>query len=120
MKLKEIEAVMRKKGYPAKNLKNIRLHNRDASGRATQVTLEYKRSKVTISGDDFRLYLGYNRLRSLKAQVEVKDGRAYFHGFGWGHGIGFCQWGAKRQAEFGKPYREILEYYFPGSELKKV
>ena len=120
MSLTEIEIIMQKKGFPAKKLRNIVFVNRDPSGRATKVMLEYESSKVAISGDDFRAFLGYNRLRSLKVNVEIKEGHAYFQGFGWGHGIGFCQWGAKHQAELGKTYRQILAFYFPGSEIKKV
>jgi len=120
MPLTEIETVMYQKGFPAKNLRNVIFMNRDPSGRATKVILEYERSRVTVSADDFRAFLGYNRLRSFKADVKVQGNDAYFRGFGWGHGIGFCQWGAKHQAELEKTYRQILEFYFPGSELKKI
>lgn len=120
MSLSEIQAMMQKKGFPARNLKNIVFMDRDPSGRATKVLLEYESSKVTVSSDDFRAFIGYNRLRSLKVNVAIEKGDAYFRGFGWGHGIGFCQWGAKHQAELGKTYRQILEFYFPGSEVKKI
>lgn len=120
MPLSDIEAVMQKKGYPAKNLKRIFFKGRDSSGRVSNVILEYERSQLTILALNFRVFLGYDRLRSLKAWVEVKNSLAHFHGFGWGHGIGFCQWGAKRQAELGKTYHEIIEFYFPRSEIKKV
>lgn len=118
--LAEVEAIMQKKGFPAKNLKQISFDDRDSSGRVSKVTLEYQRSKLIIPAIDFRAFIGYNRLRSLKAHVEIKNENVHIHGFGWGHGVGFCQWGAKRQAEVGRTYREILEFYFPGSEIKKV
>lgn len=31
---------------------------------------------------------------------------------GLGHGVGMSQYGAERMAESGKPYDEILQYYF--------
>ena len=120
MPLTELETIMQKNGFPAKNLKHVLFVDRDASGRATKVILEYQYSKVTVSANDFRDFLGNERLRSLKVSAEIKGGRIYFHGFGWGHGIGFCQWGARRQAVLGKTYRQILQFYFPGSEIKKV
>ncbi|MBI2251948.1 MAG: SpoIID/LytB domain-containing protein, partial [Armatimonadetes bacterium] len=33
-----------------------------------------------------------------------------FLGFGWGHGVGLCQWGAKGMAEAGYNFQEILKY----------
>ncbi len=35
-------------------------------------------------------------------------------GNGYGHGHGLSQWGAQRQAEAGRGYRQILRFYYPG------
>ena len=37
-----------------------------------------------------------------------------------GHGVGLSQMGAIRMAESGKTYREILEFYYPGTLLNNV
>ena len=120
MPLQKIEEIMHEKGYPAKNLLNIQFTKRDLSGRATRIILKYKRSTLVLRADDFRSWIGYDQLKSLKATVDVKNNLAYFVGYGWGHGVGFCQWGSKAQAEAGKSYKEILAFYFPGSEIKKL
>ena len=39
-------------------------------------------------------------------------------GWGWGHGVGLCQIGAAVMADKGFGYRQILDFYYPGSELK--
>ena len=39
-------------------------------------------------------------------------------GYGWGHGLGLSQWGAKAMAEHGHTYREILALYYPQTQLK--
>ncbi|WP_425446035.1 SpoIID/LytB domain-containing protein [Dethiothermospora halolimnae] len=41
-----------------------------------------------------------------------------FEGKGWGHGIGMSQWGAKKMAELGYTYEEILEYYYNGTKVE--
>jgi stage II sporulation protein D len=41
-------------------------------------------------------------------------------GRGSGHGVGLCQWGAIGRAREGAGYREILEAYYPGTELTRV
>ena len=43
-----------------------------------------------------------------------------FSGKGSGHGVGLCQAGAEEMAREGKSYREILNYYYPGTELRAV
>jgi stage II sporulation protein D len=37
-------------------------------------------------------------------------------GGGYGHGVGLSQWGARAQAQAGRSYREILAFYYPGTE----
>lgn len=39
----------------------------------------------------------------------------YFAGMGYGHGVGMSQSGARKMAEMGYSYREIIEYYFNGA-----
>ena len=38
-------------------------------------------------------------------------------GGGYGHGVGLSQYGALAQAQAGRSYREILEFYYPGTTL---
>lgn len=42
-----------------------------------------------------------------------------FHGFGYGHGLGMSQWGAKGLAELGYDYKRILQYYYQGVNVTK-
>lgn len=43
-----------------------------------------------------------------------------FNGGGWGHGVGMSQYGAKGMAENGFTYDEILDHYFPGTDLSSM
>jgi len=48
-----------------------------------------------------------------------------FSGYGWGHGLGLSQWGAKAMAEKAPPgetayFQEILKHYYTGVEIQKV
>ncbi len=43
-----------------------------------------------------------------------------FDGAGWGHGVGMCQSGAVSRAFSGQTYKQILNHYFPESEIKSV
>jgi stage II sporulation protein D len=42
----------------------------------------------------------------------------YFAGQGYGHGVGMSQSGAKGMAKAGFTYKEILEHYFTGVEVR--
>jgi len=43
-----------------------------------------------------------------------------FKGAGWGHGVGMCQSGAVARAFSGQTYQQILNHYFPKTEIKSV
>lgn len=42
------------------------------------------------------------------------------YGAGWGHGVGLCQVGAAVMAEKGFSYTDILNHYYPNSEITKI
>jgi stage II sporulation protein D len=72
-----------------------------------------------IDSVTFRRKLGYTRIKSLDFEVKRVSGAGLsFLGRGQGHGAGLCQWGAKLLAEEGRPYREILSHYYPGTEVQ--
>ena len=50
-----------------------------------------------------------------------REGDAYvFEGRGHGHGVGLNQWGAHTMATQGKSYREILSFYYPGTQIRAL
>jgi len=56
------------------------------------------------------------------AQPAPVAGEALFvvSGRGYGHGVGMSQYGALGMARAGFPHEEILAYYYPGTELRRV
>lgn len=53
-------------------------------------------------------------LPSSRLEFEVTDGHVNVHGYGWGHGVGMSQYGAKGKAERGMAYDDILAAYYGG------
>ena len=39
---------------------------------------------------------------------------------GWGHGVGLCQIGAAMMGEKGYDYKQILQHYYPGTQLVDI
>ncbi|PIR16175.1 MAG: hypothetical protein COV48_10365 [Elusimicrobia bacterium CG11_big_fil_rev_8_21_14_0_20_64_6] len=76
---------------------------------------------VKVKGSTLRGSLGSGELKSVRIRsVRILRKGVEFVGGGSGHGVGLCQWGARRQAEKGRSYSRILGFYFPGSELSEV
>jgi stage II sporulation protein D len=99
-------------------LKSFRVKQKSPSGRAATVTVETDKGRYTLSGNAFRIALDPEKIRSTLWTDVTRHGNAYtFKGRGWGHGVGMCQWGAKGQAEAGRDYREILQFYYPNTKL---
>lgn len=51
---------------------------------------------------------------------DISGGDVVFYGHGYGHGLGMSQWGARKMADLGKTYEEILLYYYQGTQLAKL
>ena len=52
--------------------------------------------------------------------MKVVENAVHFEGQGWGHGVGLCQWGAFGMSTEKYSYEEILEHYYPTTELARV
>ncbi|KXG77016.1 SpoIID/LytB domain-containing protein [Thermotalea metallivorans] len=50
--------------------------------------------------------------------VSFRATKYVFDGKGWGHGLGMSQWGAKKMAEDGYTYDQILTYYYSGTKIE--
>jgi stage II sporulation protein D len=95
----------------------IDIRVRSASGRVMRLRVASRQGSVELTGEQLRKALGYDKLRSTLFSVRIRDGRAYFRGNGWGHGVGMCQWCSRALAENGRSYEQILQHFYPGSRL---
>lgn len=116
-----IAQALKKQGLrtPA-NISGVRVLERTESGRARDLELTGE-TDVRIAAGAFRFAigreLGWNTLRSDWFDAHVSGGRISFSGRGSGHGVGLCQRGADEMGAEGRSYRDILAYYFPGTEI---
>lgn len=75
---------------------------------------------VTTTGRNLReSVLGTTTLRSVAFEVyyDADGDKFVFTTWGYGHGVGLSQVGAKLMADDGYNYIEILESYYPGAEV---
>lgn len=117
----DIESRLKRKGVKIGKIKNITRDDIDASGRARSFVFDDGKQKVKIHSNDFRLWMDPFRFKSTFITSIDKNGKNFlFSGKGWGHGVGLCQYGMKRLAELGYSTKEILQYYYPKSEIKAI
>ncbi|BCS53781.1 SpoIID/LytB domain-containing protein [Geobacter sp. SVR] len=117
--LKDIDEKLRAAGYKVTGVTDLRPGPRNERGRLRNIRAVSGQGEVAISGDQFRKAIGYGIIKSTNFVVKVANGEAVFSGYGNGHGVGLCQWGAKQRALDGFGYAEILTYYYPGTQLKR-
>lgn len=89
----------------------------DNAGYVTNVSFFAGETKIgEIDGETFRYIFA---LPSASFQMEQEGATVVFHVTGVGHGFGMSQYGANSRALNGSDYRQILEEFFPGTELAK-
>jgi len=116
--LEELKDKLAGTGYKIKGeIKDIVIMGKDKSSRVTNLKIITPEKEVDISAKDFRNIIGPNIIKSTNFTLNVVNHDVVFEGFGWGHGVGLCQWGAYFMAKTGYNAEQILKYYYPGSEI---
>lgn len=107
----EIKNIM---GNEAGSLDDIKISKKGPSGRALTINA----GKASIPAVDLREKVGFDRLYSTNfSSIKAEGNNIVFKGSGWGHGVGMEQWGAYTMAEEGKNARQIVEHYYPNTNL---
>lgn len=117
----QIEEALVKSGFANfGNIKDIVILARDTTGRITDLEILTDKKDIKICAKDFRNIVGPNVIRSTNFTVSVVNHDVVFEGYGWGHGVGLCQWGAYFMARQGYKYDQILKYYYPGAKVSLI
>lgn len=99
--------------------------DRSQEGRVATIELLMSNGPRTqMRANDFRLVvnegLDENPLKSTWFDAKRSGDTYVFEGRGFGHGVGFNQWGAHAMAQEGKSYREILSFYYTGVDIERL
>ncbi len=85
----------------------------DSAGYALSVTV----GEEKINGESFRDTYG---LASSCFELQMFENNTRVITKGVGHGLGLSQYTANEMAKEGKSYKEILQFFFEGTEIKEV
>lgn len=101
-------------------LDNLSVQENFPSGRVKTLLVQSGENITRISGCEFRMKIGADAVKSTLFEVKKEGDNFIFDGHGWGHGVGMCQEGAMEMANQGKKCRAILQFYYPGTELRRL
>ena len=109
-------------------IESIEVVSRFESGRVNELkitlSLDGDEKDVSVFGNNIRSVIrtSDNRgiLRSTMFDISYDDGTVTINGKGNGHGVGLCQWGTIYLSHEGWNYKDILNHYFPGTEIENI
>lgn len=117
--LAEFEKLVSTVAKPVKKVRSIAVSKKDKAGLVREVTLKHH-SRVPLCLSGQKLYSLIKEVKSLCFQTRKEGSKLVIKGRGYGHHLGLCQWGARELVRQGWPYKRILQFYYPGTNLMRI
>lgn len=105
------------KALQVKNISNIEINSYTSTQRVKTVNITHSEGVLNVKTTELRKILGWSRLPSTNFTVSRDNANYVFDGKGYGHGVGLCQWSALEMSKEGMTYKQILDYFYPGTKL---
>ncbi|WP_457570660.1 SpoIID/LytB domain-containing protein [Desulfovulcanus sp.] len=116
----EIISALNKHGFQIQRIKNLVTDKYSSSGRIVEVLMDTGSDILCVKSNSLRIWIGASRIKSTLCRIEKRGDDYLFSGKGYGHGVGMSQWGAQGLANQGQNYRQILNHYYPGTEVRVI
>ena len=132
---KTLESLIEKNtGKEIGKLRNVEVTKKGAGGVVLEIQIKGTKDTIcvqtenkirkTLGGDGYKIKKqdgttidSMKLLPSAFFDIEKNDDYFIINGGGYGHGIGMSQNGANELAKAGKNYKEILEFFYPGTKV---
>jgi stage II sporulation protein D len=123
IELSQLSRILHEQGWKLPTrIDSVEIVKRTSTGRAQLLRVTGQGEDAQISASSFRFAinraLGWNQLRSDWYEITRNNDMLHFEGKGYGHGVGLCQTGAFEMAKKGHKYRDILSFYYPGTQVR--
>ena len=119
-KIDTLEESLRQQGFSVGTIATITPLSFSRGGRVATLLVAHSGGELVLRGEELRKAVGYTIIPSTQFAIEFIGQDLVLSGFGAGHAVGMCQWGAKELAELGYSFSTILQYYYPGTELQSL
>jgi len=116
--LEQVRAAVQKiSGKDPGAITSVRIAQKGPSGRAQTLQI----GSANIGAPALRLTLGSELVRStFLTGATIEGDQLVLKGKGFGHGVGMCQWGAKKLAEQNYTPENIIKYYYKGITIQNL
>ncbi len=104
-------------GYGFDSIDDLRTGSSDTSGRIEYVRVRSRGNWFDIPIRDFMGSIGRSVLRSSNFRIKKYPLFYTFSGYGWGHGIGMCQWCSFGLSLRRWDYKRMLKHFYRGAEI---
>lgn len=115
-----LEQNLRQQGFSVGTIATMTPLSFSRGGRVAKLRILHSGGELILRGEELRKAVGYTIIPSTQFAIESMGRDVVLSGYGAGHAVGMCQWGAKELAELGYPFSTILRYYYPGTELQNM
>lgn len=119
-KIDTLEKNLRAQGFSVGTIATLAPLAYSRAGRVATLRILHSKGELILRGEDLRKAVGYTVVPSTQFTIESIGQDVVLTGYGAGHAVGLCQWGAKELAELGYSFSSILRYYYPGTEIQNV
>lgn len=99
-------------------ISHIAIKVKDKAGVVHTVSVKDRKKEVVISGK--KVYGLAKNIKSFVFSIISKRNHIEIHGYGYGHHIGLCQWGAYEMIKQGWAFDRVLLFYYPSTSLKRL
>jgi len=117
-KMETLEKNLRQLGFAVGTIVILTPQTYSRAGRVATLRILHSKGELILRGEELRKAVGYTIIPSTQFTIDSIGKEVKLSGYGAGHAVGLCQWGAKELAELGYSYSSILQYYYPRTELK--
>jgi len=116
--LREVEQLVKQLDNHIGPIRHIHVTKTDKAGMVVELLIRAGRRTIKLSGK--QAYALFKAVRSFHYTVAIEGDKVVFHGKGYGHHLGLCQYGALEMALQGKDSEAILRFYFPNIDILKL
>lgn len=116
----DVEKSLIQSGLNVGAIKKMNPEKKSQSGRTTELTLASDKGTSKITGNNFRIRVGAEKLKSTLFDAEPKRNGVLFKGKGYGHGVGLSQCGAQKMARSGYTCMDILKHYYKNVSIVSI
>lgn len=101
-------------------IRDLKILERSSGQRVRKIQINGEQGSEIWTGTALRTKLGPRWLKSTLFTIARTAKGWRLEGRGFGHGVGMSQLGARQMARKGRSFREILNFYYPYSNIRDV